>query len=64
MATSRQHFDAEAARRKEREERAARVRAMFERWASEDVADEPEWDVEQIPRIDLHKLDTTTKPQR
>jgi hypothetical protein len=24
---------------------------MFERWAAEDVSDEPDWDVEQIERI-------------
>jgi hypothetical protein len=31
-----------------RRERAARVGAMFERWAAEDVSDEPEWDVDQV----------------
>lgn len=64
MATSRQPFDAEAARRKEREQRAARIAAMFERWAAEDVSDEPDWDVDQIPRIEFHKLDSGTKPER
>lgn len=28
-----------------------RVGAMFERWAAEDVSDEPEWDVDQVERI-------------
>lgn len=64
MATSRQPFDAEAARRTEREQRAARIAAIFERWAAEDVSDEPDWDVDQIPRIELHKLDSGTKPER
>ena len=30
-----------------RAEQAARVGAMFERWAAEDVSDEPEWDIDQ-----------------
>ena len=34
-----------------RAEQAARVAAMFERWAAEDVSDEPEWDVGQIQQI-------------
>ena len=34
-----------------RAEQAARVAAMFERWAAEDVADEPEWDVDQLEQI-------------
>ena len=34
-------------------ERAERVRAMLERWAREDVASEPDWDVEDAPRVDL-----------
>jgi hypothetical protein len=29
-------------------ERAARIRAMLSRWASESVSDEPEWSVEDI----------------
>ena len=37
----------------ERAERARRVAAMLHRWQSEDVNDEPEWDVEQIERMDL-----------
>jgi hypothetical protein len=31
-----------------RAEQAARVAAMFERWAAEDVADEPAWDIDQL----------------
>lgn len=34
-----------------RAEQAARIAAMFERWAAEDVSEEPDWDVEQIERI-------------
>jgi hypothetical protein len=34
-----------------RAEQAARVAAMFERWAAEDVSDEPEWDVDQVEQI-------------
>jgi hypothetical protein len=34
-----------------RAEQAARVAAMFERWAAEDVADEPDWDVDQLEQI-------------
>ena len=30
----------------ERAQRAERVRAMLDRWAAEDVSDEPDWDVE------------------
>jgi hypothetical protein len=34
-----------------RAEQAARVAAMFERWATEDVSDEPEWDVDQVEPV-------------
>jgi hypothetical protein len=34
-----------------RAEQAARIAAMFERWAAEDVSDDPEWDVDQIERV-------------
>jgi len=34
-----------------RAEQAARVAAMLERWAAEDVSDESEWDIGQIERI-------------
>jgi hypothetical protein len=36
-----------------RRERAARLAAMFERWAAEDISDEPEWDVDQVERLRL-----------
>jgi hypothetical protein len=65
VSPSRQSFDAEAVRRKERLERAARVAAMFERWATEDTSDEPEWDVDQVPRIEFRTVETAnTKPER
>jgi hypothetical protein len=65
VSTPRQTFDAEAARRKERVERAARVAAMFERWAAEDVSDEPDWDVDQVPRLELRAYsDAGSKPER
>ena len=34
-----------------RADQAARVAAMLERWATEDVSDEPGWDIDQIERI-------------
>lgn len=36
-----------------REERAARLEAMFRRWASEDVHDEPDWDPSDVARFEL-----------
>jgi hypothetical protein len=48
MVSPRQTNDAEMALRKERAERAARIAAMLDRWAAEDVSDEPEWDVGDI----------------
>lgn len=64
VSPSRQPFDAEAARRKERLERAARIAAMFERWAAEDVSDEPHWDVDEVPRIDFRPNETDSKSER
>ena len=34
-----------------RAEQAARVAAMLERWATEDVSDEHEWDVDMVEPI-------------
>ena len=45
-----------------RAEQAARVAAMFERWAAEDVSAEPEWDVEQIERITFSSPSTAPEP--
>ena len=39
-------FDATA--RKETAERGARISTMLDRWDSEDVSSEPEWDVEEL----------------
>ena len=58
VTPSRQPFDAEGVRRKERLERAARVAAMFERWVAEDTSDEPEWDVDQLPRVEFRTVET------
>ena len=64
VSSSRQPFDAEAARRKERLERAARVAAMFERWAAEDISEEPDWDVDQISPVEFRPSETAdTKPE-
>lgn len=38
---------------KDRAERAARVGAMLERWAAEDMSGEPDWDVEDFQRLNL-----------
>lgn len=53
MVSPRQTKDAEAALRQERAERAARVAAMLDRWAAEDVSDEPDWDVGDIRPVVL-----------
>lgn len=45
--------DVEKAVRAEMAERAARVAAMLDRWAAEDVSDEPEWDVGDIQPVTL-----------
>ena len=53
MSPPRQTKDVEQAIRKERAERAARIAAMFDRWAAEGVTDEPEWDVGGIQPMSL-----------
>lgn len=45
--------DVEQAFQKERAERAARIAAMLDRWAVEDVTGEPEWDVGDIQPMSL-----------
>jgi hypothetical protein len=47
-----------------RAEQAARVAAMFDRWAAEDVSDEPEWDVDQVEQIVLSSPPAATEPRR
>ena len=34
-----------------RRERAMRVATMLERWATEDISAEPEWDVDQVDEL-------------
>jgi hypothetical protein len=34
-------------------ERAARVRAMLERWAEEDVSGEPDWDPSEVAPLSV-----------
>ena len=38
---------------KDRAERAARVAAMLDRWAAEDTSGEPDWDVDDVERLNL-----------
>jgi hypothetical protein len=53
VSTLRQGKDVEKALREEMAERAARIAAMLDRWAAEDVSDEPEWDVGDIQPMTL-----------
>jgi hypothetical protein len=39
-----------------RAERAARIAAMLDRWAAEDVSEEPDWDVGEINPVTLRAL--------
>jgi len=66
VSTPRQTNDAETALRAERAERAARIAAMLDRWASEDVTDEPEWDVGDIQPVTLRSSSSPVvdKPAR
>ena len=47
-----------------RAEQAARVAAMFERWAGEDVSDEPDWDVDQVEQITFPSPPAGAEPPR
>ncbi len=53
VSTPLQTKDIEKSLREEMAERAARVAAMLDRWAAEDVSDEPDWDVGDIERLAL-----------
>jgi hypothetical protein len=53
VSTLRPAKDVEQALREEKAERAARIAAMLDRWASEDVSDEPEWEVRDIQPMTL-----------
>lgn len=48
---------------KEVAERAARVAAMLDRWAAEDVSGEPDWSVDDLEPIALRRSDDE-KPSR
>lgn len=41
--------------------RARRIGAMLERWAEEDVADEPEWSVDDVPPVGLRPPPSPTR---
>jgi hypothetical protein len=45
-----------------RAEQAARVAVMFERWATEDIADEPEWDVDQLEQMAFSPPPSAAEP--
>ena len=45
-----------------RSEQAARIAAMLERWTTEDVSDEPDWDVDQVERIVFSSKPATGEP--
>ncbi|MEO8846225.1 MAG: hypothetical protein ABI704_31930 [Kofleriaceae bacterium] len=66
VSTPQQTKDAETALREERAERSARVAAMLDRWAAEDVTDEPEWDVGDIQPVTLRSSNgpIVDKPSR
>ena len=66
VSTPRHAKDAETALRQERAERAARIAAMLDRWAAEDVSDEPEWDVGDIQPVTLRSSSgpVVDKPSR
>jgi hypothetical protein len=51
----------DTATRKEAMERAARITAMLDRWAAEDVSGEPEWNVEDLEPMTLR---TAVAPDR
>ena len=53
VSSLRQAKDVEKALREEQAERAARIAAMLDRWAAEDVSDEPEWDGGDIQPMTL-----------
>ena len=47
-----------------RAEQAARIAAMFKRWAAEDVSDEPDWDVDQVEQITFSRPPAASEPPR
>jgi hypothetical protein len=47
--------DIEAWSRREIAERAARIATMLDRWESEDVSGEPDWNVEDLEPVTLRR---------
>ena len=45
-----------------RAERAQRIAAMLDRWATEDCADEPDWDVSEVAPLRLGVPDAGHEP--
>jgi hypothetical protein len=44
-------------RKQERAERAARITAMLDRWAQQDVSHEPGWDIDDVQRLRLSEVE-------
>lgn len=49
---------------KELADRAARITAMLDRWATEDVSGEPDWSVDDLEPIAFRCSDEDEKPRR
>ena len=49
---------------KEIAERAARIAAMLDRWAAEDVSGEPDWSVEDLEPIAIRRSTDDENPRR
>jgi hypothetical protein len=48
---------------KETSERVARIAAMLDRWAAEDVSGEPDWSVDDLEPMTLRRNDDDQKPR-
>jgi hypothetical protein len=62
VSSLQQAKDVEKALREEQTERAARLVAMLDRWASEDVSDDPAWDVGGIHPMTLRSSGGPNEP--
>ena len=60
--SSRSHREV-VTREQERSERASRVAAMLERWAKQDVASEPSWDIDDVERLRLTRVHAESDDQ-
>jgi hypothetical protein len=49
---------------KEKAERSARIAAMLDRWAAEDVSGEPDWSVEDLEPIAIRRSTDDENPRR